>query len=155
MNTPTTEALISLEDLQRDLDGRELPGGETTIEPYESALADHALLAPDQSADAAHPVWSVMLALRGMGISVDELCALAAKREQDTLMIGDCTLTLLSAIPVGRRLRTSAVVGPIARKESRSGAVLDFVPVRVAILDSLSGQELAVVTNGYVIKRGA
>jgi len=150
-------ALIDLTDLQRALDGRVLPGAEITIEPYENALADHALLAPAPVAgdDSAHPVWPVLLAVRGMGITVDELCALAGRRSQDTLLIGSCALNLFTAVPVGRRLGTRAVVGPVVRKEARDGSVLDFLPVRVDVRDLDEGREIAAVTNNYVIKRGA
>ena len=70
MGTPTID-LIELEELRNELDGRELPGAELTIEAHESALADHALLAPVEETDHAHPLWLLVLALRCMGITVD------------------------------------------------------------------------------------
>jgi hypothetical protein len=155
------DALIDVEDLRRTLDGRELPGAEMTIEAYESALADYALLAPatgNGEADAAHPFWLLVLALRGMGISVDELCALAGQRTQDTLLFGNCGLAQHRPLPVGGRFRTTAVVGPVARKQSRGGGLLDFVTVRVEMHDLDEPGDagpVGAVTNTYVFKRGS
>jgi hypothetical protein len=150
-----TTDLIGLDELRAALDGRELPGAELTIETYESALADHALLAPAGEAGAAHPLWLLVLAMRGMGISVDELCALAGQREQDTLLFGNCEITQHRAVPVAHRFRMTASAGPVARKESRGGGHLDFVTVRVAVHDLDDGVEVGVVTNGFIFKRGA
>jgi hypothetical protein len=155
--------LISLEELCRALDGRELPGAELTIEGYESTLADYALLAPassddtDTDTDTAHPFWLLVLALRGMGISVPELGALAGQRSQDTLLFGHCELAQHRGLAVGHRFRTTAVAGPVARKQSRGGGVLDFVTVRVQVvdLDDPGGDgPVGTVTSGYIFKRG-
>jgi hypothetical protein len=155
---PGAGALIELDALRAQLDGRELPGDELTVEGYESALADHALLAPPAADDpdgAAHPLWMLILAMRGMGVSVDELCALAGKREQDTLLFGNCTLSVTTPVLPGGRYRMSASAGPVNRKESRGGGLLDFVPVRVEIREAGSGAEIGTVVNDFIFKRGA
>jgi hypothetical protein len=150
-----TAALIEIEDLRRRLDGRRLPGAEIPVERYESALADHALLAP-ADVEHAHPLWLVVLALRGMGITVDELCDLAAQRPQDTLLFGNCALEQYRPLPVGHGFRITATVGPVTRKESRSGGALDFITVDVDVHDLEASDDGSVghVTEGFVIKRG-
>ncbi|MCE3551139.1 hypothetical protein LWC33_06680 [Pseudonocardia sp. RS11V-5] len=153
MATDLDTELIGLDDLRKALDGKTLPGDELTIEGYQSALADHALLAPAEDSDHAHPFWLIVLALRGMGITVDELCALAGQREQDTLLFGTCGIEQHSPPRVGHTFRTSATVGPVARKESRGGGFLDFVTVRVEIRDA--GELVGVVNQGFIFKRGA
>ncbi|WP_181779988.1 hypothetical protein [Pseudonocardia pini] len=145
--------LITLDELTEALDGRTLPGAELTVEAYQSALADHALLAPAEDSDHAHPFWLIVLALRGMGITVDELCALAGQRSQDTLLYGTCGIEQLAPLHVGRTFRTTCTVGPVARKESRSGGFLDFVTVRVEVRDA--DELVGVVTEGFIYKRGA
>jgi hypothetical protein len=145
--------LISLAELEA-LDGRRLPGGELTITGYESALADHALLAPNVDAASAHPFWLLVLSLRGMGIDVDGLCALVHKRADDTLLLGTCELSQHRALPVGHAFATTAVIGPVLRKQSRSGAALDLVTVRVEVRDlDTDGPPVGAVHMGYVIKR--
>lgn len=149
--------MIELDTLRAELDGRELPGAELTVEGYESALADYALLAApgDSTDDAAHPLWLLILAMRGMGISVDELCELAGKGSDDTLLFGNCEIVQHRRVTVDRRYRMAAVVGPVKRKTSRGGGSLDFVPVRVTVHDAERGDEVGVVCNDFIFKRGA
>jgi hypothetical protein len=156
MSTPTI-GLIELDELRRKLDGQDLPGAELTVEAHESALADHALLAPAEDTDHAHPLWLLVLALRGMGITVDELCWRAAQRPQDTLLFGNCDIAQHHPVRVGHRFRTCASVGPVVRKESRGGGVLDFVTVRVEVHDLTvpSDGPVGAVTEGFIFKRGA
>lgn len=153
MPTDVDTELIGLDELRERLDGRALPGAELTVEAYQSAIADHALLAPAEDTDHAHPFWLIVLALRGMGITVDDLCALAGQRGQDTLLFGTCGIEQRAPLRVGHTFRTSATVGPVARKESRGGGFLDFVTVRVEVEDS--GELVGVVTEGFIFKRGA
>ncbi|GAA3238293.1 hypothetical protein GCM10017691_38230 [Pseudonocardia petroleophila] len=157
--TESDADLIDVEVLRTALDGRELPGGELTVEAYESALADYALLAPDVDTEHAHPLWLLVLALRGMGISVDELCRLAGQRAQDTLLFGNCEIAQRRPVRVGHRFRMTASAGPVARKESRGGGHLDFVTVRVEVHDTADGPHpgdpVGTVTNGFIFKRGA
>lgn len=153
----TSAAPIGLDELRAALDGRELPGAEITVEGYESALADHALRAAPDPDGAAHPLWLLILAMRGMGISVDELCALAGKRERDTLLFGNCTMSVDgpgATVRPGGRYRMAASAGPVNRKESRGGGLLDFVPVRVVVREVESGTEVGTVVNDFIIKRG-
>lgn len=144
--------LITVEALREALGGRDLPGAELTVEAFQSAIADHALLAQPEDTDHAHPFWLIVLALRGMGITVDELCALAGQREQDTLLFGTCGIEQLRPLHVGHAFTTTASVGPVARKESRGGGYLDFVTVRVEVSDA--GERVGLVNQGFIIKRG-
>jgi hypothetical protein len=89
-----------------------------------------------------------------MGISVDELCVLAGKRDRDTLLLGNCAVDQVQPVRPGQRYRVTASTGPVGRKESRGGGALDFVPVRVAVHDAGSGAEVGTVVNDYIIKRG-
>jgi hypothetical protein len=154
----TSGALVGIDELREALDGRELPGAKLTIEGYESALADYALLAPAEDSDHAHPFWLVVLALRGMGIGVDDLCALAGQRPQDTLLFGTCEIGQHRPVRVGRAFRTTASVGPVRRKESRGGGYLDFVTVRVEVHEAGGADgagPVGTVVQGFILKRGA
>ncbi|MDN5751032.1 MAG: hypothetical protein L0H64_21405 [Pseudonocardia sp.] len=151
--------LIDVDALREALDGRDLPGAELTVEAYESALADYALLAPDEDTDHAHPLWLLVLALRGMGISVEGLCRLAGQRPQDALLFGNCEISQHRPVRVGHHFRMTASAGPVARKESRGGGFLDFITVRVEVHDTDDGDgavgPVGAVTNGFIFKRGA
>jgi hypothetical protein len=155
--TSAPRALVDVGTLIQVLDGKELPGATITIEQYESALADYALLAPEDGSEHAHPMWLLVLALRGMGITVDELCVLAGKRAHDTLLFGNCEMTQNRPLRVGNTFAVTATVGPVSRKETRRGGILDFVTVRAAIFDKDDPADLPAgeVVNGFIFKRGA
>jgi hypothetical protein len=143
---------ITLAQLQ-GLTGRGLPGGSLVIEPYESAIADHALLAEGDHGDLAHPLWFVVTSLRCLGITVDELCALAGKTGADVLLFGECAIEQDHPLRVGGRYRTQAEVTAVDRRTTRDGGTLDSVEIRVA----LHGDDgpAGAVTSTYLFKRGA
>lgn len=145
---------ITLDELE-DLTGRELPGDRLTIEPYEARIADHALLADglESAGDpAAHPLWYVILSLRGMGITVDELCEMAGMREGDTLLLGECEIDQRAPLLAGTTYRTTAEVTRVGRRATRDGAMLDSVEIVVRFLDDTG--ELGSVTSIYLFRRG-
>jgi hypothetical protein len=146
--------LPALEDLQTALDGRALPGGAVRIDRYESLIADHALRAPDRDDDLAHPLWFVIASLRGMGITVDELGDLAAKRPGDTLLLGEVTVTHDRPLLVGATYQTTAQVDQVGRHRTRTGRTLDQVVVTVRVQDD-SGQSYGTVTSTYLFLREA
>ncbi len=139
--------------LDPTLTGRELPGDTTTITGFESAIADHALLAPTADGKTAHPLWFLVLALRGMGISVDELCDLAQKQHDDTLLFGTCEINQTTSLIVGATYRTAARITETGRRSTRDGSILDSVTVDVRLFDQ-TGAEAGSVISVYLFKRG-
>jgi hypothetical protein len=145
--------LPDFETLEAGLLGRQLPGGELTIERRESVIADEALLAPDAETAVAHPIWFVIASLRGLGISVDELCDLAGKRDVDTLLYGGVEIVQSHPLHVGETYRTTAEVTGVERKTTRDGSSLDMVDVVVRVLDGVEA-ECGSVASTYLLKRG-
>lgn len=144
---PTLEALRDrLEDLR-------LPGGTIEIAPQESRIADHALRATDGDRELAHPIWFVFASLRGMGITVDELCDLAGKAPEDTLLYGTAEIAQDVPLRVGGHYSTTAQVTGVGRKASRDGSILDSVIVTVRVLDGETA--CGNVTSAYLFKRGS
>ncbi len=143
----------SLAELSPDLVGRQLPGDQTTITEFESRIADHALLRPNDDTTKAHSLWFLVIALRGMGISVDELCALAAKRPQDTLLFGTCEVEQIHELDVGSTYRTTATITDTGRKTTRDGSALDSITVLVTLFDG-DGETVGNVESVYLFKRG-
>lgn len=138
------------------LQGRSLPGSALKIETYENAIADRAWLAPDAAATVtdegvAHPLWFVVASLRGMGISVTELCELAQKGEEDTLLLGSIKVEHALPLRIGRTYRTAARIGDVYRRTARDGSAMDGIIVTVDII----GQETltGTVTSTYLVKR--
>lgn len=142
-----------LAELSPDLVGRQLPGDQTTVTEFESRIADHALLRPNDDTTKAHSLWFLVIALRGMGISVDDLCELAAKRPQDTLLFGTCELEQRHPLVVGATYRTEASITDVARRTSRDGSALDSITVLVRLFDG-DGRNMGSVDSVYLFKRG-
>jgi hypothetical protein len=134
------------------LEGRRLPGGSLTIEPHEATILDRVVAAPAEAGEVAHPVWFVIISLRCLGISIDELCALAAKGPADTLMVGEIELEPVAPLLVGRSYRTEVGIASVSRRSTRDGSILDTLGVRVEVRgpDGPCGT----VTSTYLFKRG-
>ena len=140
-------------ELTGDLAGRELPGDHTTVTAVESRIADHALLRPQDDVTQAHSLWFLVIALRGMGITVDELCALAAKRPQDTLLFGTCEIHQHHPLAVGDTYRTTAVITQTGRRTTSDGSLLDSITVLVSLFD-VDDRNVGAVESVYLFKRG-
>ncbi|MGW0021450.1 hypothetical protein ACWDUD_24300 [Rhodococcus sp. NPDC003382] len=147
----------AVKELDPGLVGRQLPGDTTTISHHQSAITDHALHAasdPD-AGEHAHSIWFLIIALRGMGISVDELCALADKREGDTLLFGTCGIDQVQPLSVGHTYRTTASIDSVSRRTTRDGSVLDSLTVTVTLFDTTApAGPVGAVTSVYLFKRG-
>ncbi|WP_350246585.1 hypothetical protein RBB84_19645 [Rhodococcus sp. D-6] len=147
----------AVKELDPRLVGRQLPGDLTTITRHQSAITDNALHAasdPDAAAHA-HSIWFLIIALRGMGISVDELCALADKRDTDTLLFGTCGIDQIEPLAVGHTYRTTASIDHIDRRTIRDGSILDSLTVTVTLFDTAGPDEaVGAVTSVYLFKRG-
>jgi hypothetical protein len=144
--------MTPLDELRATLEGRELPGASFRLEPYESAIGDHAVLAPDCDPDLPHPLWFIVASLRGMGITVDELCDLAAKTAGDILLYGAVEVTQDRPLRTDTNYRTTAQIGGVSRRTTRDGATLDSIVVTVRLQDD-DGRQSGTVTNTYLFKR--
>lgn len=159
---------VTVSVLQQDLEGRSLPGGRVLIDAHESFIADAALRAePDLGApDAAHPVWFVIASLRGLGVSVEELCVLAHQEEGDTLLLGRCRVDQRRTLRTGQAYLVGAQIRQVGSRRTRDGARLDSVEVVVRLreespddaepADGLGAgvdAEVGTVTTTYLFKR--
>ncbi len=89
------------------------------------------------------------------GISVDELCALADKREGDTLLFGTCGIDQVQPLSVGHTYRTTASIDSVSRRTTRDGSVLDSLTVTVTLFDTTApAGPVGAVTSVYLFKRG-
>ncbi|MCW2583821.1 MAG: hypothetical protein JWQ53_2611 [Klenkia sp.] len=139
------------------LRGRALPGATVRIEQYQSAILDRAVRAPAPAPGEEHlasPVWLAVASLRGMGISVEELCELAEKQTVDTLLFGGVTVAQVGELPVDTEYRTTAAITDVGSRTTRDGSVLDSVEVVVRLLGP-DDTERGTITSTYLIKRGA
>ncbi|WP_063064572.1 hypothetical protein [Nocardia violaceofusca] len=143
---------MTLDEL-RELEGTRLPGGALVIEPHENAILEHAVRAPRAEPGIAHPMWFVVISLRCSGLTVNELCELAGKSEDDTLLFGRCEIEQQALLSVGARYSAQACIAATGTRTSRDGSRLDNLDVRLEIRDG-SGTRVGAVTSVYLFKRG-
>lgn len=143
---------VSLELLQRALAGKRLPGADLAILDYENAIATRALRGAVGEKEFAHPIWFIVCSLRGMGVSVNELCGLAHAGPHDTLLYGEVTIEQELPLRVGASYRAEAVISDVGRSTLRDGSTLD----KVTVLVELFGDNVrhGTVASTYLFKRG-
>ncbi|WP_395307997.1 hypothetical protein V4U86_21820 [Mycobacterium sp. AMU20-3851] len=144
---------VSVEELQQQLSGKSLPGGSIVIEAHEAAIVDDALRANDVADGVAHPFWFIVTSLRCMGISVEELCALAVQGDSDLLLFGQCEVEQDQPMLVGQRYSADAVISAVGSTTTRDGSRLDNIDVVVSIRDA-SRLAVGSVMSRYLFKRG-
>ena len=128
------------------------PQGELRVERYEAAIADYALLAPDEDTVIAHPDWLVFGTLRSMGLSIDELLQLAGLGDDDVLMIGSIEVEHARPLLIEHSYTTRTRIVDVDRRTAGDGAVLDRAVVVVDVFDQ--PEELCgSVRSTYLFKR--
>lgn len=143
---------VSLEYLQQTLAGKRLPGGEVAIHDYENAIAARALRSEVNDREHAHSIWFIVCSLRGMGVSVNELCDMAQAGPHDTLLYGEVSIEQDLPLRVGTSYRVSAVITDVGRSALRDGSTLD----KVTVLTEVSHGDVrhGAVVSTYLFKRG-
>ncbi len=143
--------VISLQDLER-LVGTEFPAGEFTIESHEHWLCADAVLSPDLPTGVAHPMYAYYAALGGMGISLDELFAMAGSSAAEGPMFGEAGLEFHETLLVGDTYRVEGGITAVSRKEGKRIGVFDIVSFELRLIDG-AGRIAAVSTNSFVFPR--
>lgn len=143
---------VSIDLLQQTLAGKRLPGAEVAIPGYENTIATRALRGEVNEQEFAHAIWFIVCSLRGMGVSVNELCDLAHAGPHDTLMYGEVTIEQELPLRVGGSYRVEAVITDVGRSTLRDGSTLDKVTIGVELF--CDGVRHGAVASTYLFKRG-
>jgi hypothetical protein len=143
---------VPLELLQRTLTGKRLPGADLAIADYENAIATRALRGESADQELAHSIWFIVCSLRGMGVSVNELCDLAHAGPHDTLLYGEVTIEQQLPLRVGESYRAEAVISDVGRSTLRDGSTLDKVTVLVELFRA--DVRHGTISSTYLFKRG-
>jgi len=143
--TPTIESL-------EELIGHRLPGGSYTIEPYINWLTNDVVLADQPGGDVANPMFCYYGALAAMGISIDDMFALAGATADDGPMFGEAGIELSRPLTVGATYAVSGEITGAVRKEGKKTGVFDIVTFRIE-LNEPDGELAAVSTNSFVFPR--
>lgn len=143
--------MIGLDELEAVV-GSRFPGGRVRIEPHEHWLACDAVQAAPTSEGPAHPMFGYYVALRGMGMSLDELFAKVGASSDSGVMFGEATLELWRPLAVGGEYGVRGEIVAAERKRGRRAGVFDLVTFRLEVCDDAG--PAAVSTNTFVFPRG-
>lgn len=144
-------AVIALAELEA-LVGHRFPGGTYRVEPYRDWLVRDAVLAEPAAGDVVHPMFCYYGALAGMGISLDELFALAGATADSGVMFGEARIDLRRPLVVGEQLTVRGGITGVQRKEGRKAGVFDILAFELELVGG-SEDVAAVSTNSFVFPR--
>jgi hypothetical protein len=117
-----------------------LPGATYTI-PVDGPARLDAIVGGD-----TEPLWAFMVAMSGLGVSIEELFAMFGCTMADGPMLGEWAVEYSGAFEAGRSYRVRAEVLGVEEKTGRSGR-FDLVRARAIIEDA------AVCQFTYVLPR--
>ena len=142
---------ISLEELEA-LKGQSFPGGTYTIEPYRHWLMNDAVGDIPSTSGPASPMEIYYGAMGGLGLTLDELGALAGATAADGPMFGEAELEQRRPLQVGETYTVRGAVTDVVRKEGRRAGVFDIVTFQLELV-APDGEVAGVSTNSFVFPR--
>lgn len=141
-----------LDELRAKVVGQKLPGGTFEVAEYERWLAHDAMLAPPLPPGVLHPVWILLGVLRGMGVSIEELVAVADARPDDGVLFGETTLRQDRPLRTGVRYEVAGQVTGLARRTGRRAGTMDLLTFELSVAEP-GGALAAVSSQTFVILR--
>lgn len=133
------------------LPGTRLPVGRFTITDEENDRLVRALGGSSLLEGEAHSVWAYIAAQRGIGISVQDLLALAGFDIADGPMLASCQLTFATPLRVDREYRVEGEIVALERKRGRRAGAFDLLTVEERLLEGR--QLVSTVRNVFVLPR--
>ena len=145
-------SLPDLRELRERLVGLRFPDGVTVIREHEAWLGHEAMIAPEDGTDQLHPLWPLIVGMRGMGLSVSELSALVELGPGEAIMFGELEMTQTAPLAVGTEYTVRGEIRDVIRREGRRAGVFDVVTFVLELYPS-AGTVAATVVNSFVFVR--
>lgn len=133
------------------LAGHRFPGGTITIVPQLSWLWADAVGSSEP--DEVHPSYAFAMVIEGMGVTIDELLALADLKADEGSLAGELELEFENPLRLGATYRVDGEIVAMERKHGARMGVFDRLRFEVTITDTETN-ELAVRTeNSFLLPR--
>ena len=146
------------DSLRERIVGYELPGGTFDVAEYERWLSHDALKSPRLGAGILHPVWILVGALRGMGISTEQLLEVAGARTDDGVLFGETTLRQSRPLLADTTYQVEGEITSLTRRQGQRAGVMDLMVFVLRILDPQDGDPadrvIAEASQTYILMRG-
>ena len=143
--------MITEDELHDEIVGHELPDGGYAIEPYVHWLMSDAIDLPALPDGVAHPMFVYYAGQGGMGVTLDEMFALAHATSDDGVMLGSAELDLQRPLEVGERFTVTGAVDGVVRKSGRIGT-FDIVTFHTDLVGQ-DGAVAATCTLSFIYPR--
>lgn len=126
--------------------------GAYTIQRHEDVLLRDLLDAPPSDGPAAHPLWGMLAALRGLGDDIDGILAVADARVDEGPVIASCELEYERPLEVGVHYDVTGRVTGLERKHGRRTGPFDLYTF-VIELATADGRPASRLTQVWVLPR--
>jgi hypothetical protein len=113
--------------------GTRLPGGRVTISATENETVCRVLRTAPAADGSAHPLLAFVAMQGAMGVSVEELLAIADADAADGPMVGSYELEQSAPLRVGQEYVVSGEIVGLERKVGRKTGPFDILTFRLAI----------------------
>lgn len=113
--------MITEDELHDEIVGHQLPEGTYEIEPYVHWLMADAIETAPLPEGVAHPMFVYFGGQGGMGVTLEEMFALAHATSDDGVMLGSAEIDLQRPLEVGERFTVAGSVDDVVRKTGRIG----------------------------------
>lgn len=127
-------SLPDIDDLRARLVGHEFPGGVFRVAAYERWLSHDAMHAPRLPDGVLHPVWILLGALRGMGVTIDDLTELAEVGPGDSTVFGETVFEQAEPLRTDVEYRVRGGIRDLARREGRRAGTMDLMTFRLELV---------------------
>lgn len=141
----------ALESPYADLAGYRFPGGRVRLEPQMAWLWATCVTA-EPSLERGHPSNGWVLAMRGCGLSFDEIFALVDATADSGVVLGEAELELHRRLCVGAEYAAAGEVLDVTRRRGRR-AIFDRLRFRVELREADGGALAFAVVNTMIFPR--
>ncbi|MBO9577909.1 MAG: hypothetical protein J7480_03960 [Microbacteriaceae bacterium] len=132
--------------------GHRFPGGVFRVAEYERWLSHDAMHSPPIAGRILHPVWILLGALRGMGVTIDELTALAEAGAHDGTVFGETVMEQHAPLQAEVEYVVRGGVTDLVRRTGKRAGLMDLMTFRLELVDP-GGEVAAVSEQTFVFPR--
>lgn len=145
-------SIPDIDELRSRVVNHAFPGGTFRVPEYERWLSHDAMHAPPIEAPVLHPVWILLGALRGMGVSIDDLTALVGAGAHDGTVFGETVMEQHQPLRADTEYVVRGGVVDLVRREGRRAGLMDLMTFRLELVDP-EGVVAAVSEQTFVFPR--
>lgn len=144
--------LPDLAALRERLLGFKLEGGPVIVPSHERVIGHRALACDATDGDYLHPVWAILLGLRGMDMSFDDLFELAGATVEEGIYFGEACVDLQCDLKAGTTYQVTGRITDLVRRQGKTVGTFDVVTFELDLLGP-DGMPAATATNSFLFVR--